>query len=185
MSDSLWPHGLQHVRVPCPSPSSGVCSNSWPLSQWCYLTISSSATPFTLCLQSFPESGSFPITWIFAIGGQSIGDSTSASILPIYIQGWSPLGFTDLISLLSRGLSFQHHNLKASVLQCSAFFMVQLSHPGMNTGKTIALLYRPLLEKWCLWLSNTLSRFITAFLPRKQTSSNFMIAVTIHSDFGA
>ena len=105
MSDYLLPHGLRHVRVPCPSPSSGVCSNSWPLSQWCYLTISSSATPFTMCLQSFPASRSFPISWLFATGGPSIGDSTSASIFPMNIQSWSPLGFTDLIFWPPKGLS--------------------------------------------------------------------------------
>ena len=91
VSDSWWPHGLQHSRPPCPSPSPGVCSNSGPLSQWCHPTISSSVTPFSSCLQSFPAPGSFPMSWLFTSGGQCIGASTSASVLPINIQGWFPL----------------------------------------------------------------------------------------------
>ena len=103
MSDSLWPHGLQHARVPCPSPTPGACSNSWPLSQWCHPMISSSV-PFSSCHLSFPESGSFPMRQFFASGGQSIGVSTSASILPMNIQDWFPLGLSGLISLQSKGL---------------------------------------------------------------------------------
>ena len=105
MSDSLRPHGLQHTRPPCPSPTPGACLNSGPLSQWCYPTISSSVVPFSSHLQSFPESGSFPMSHLFASGGQSIGVSTSASILPMNIQDWFPLGWTGWISLLSKGLS--------------------------------------------------------------------------------
>ena len=97
MTNSLQPHGLQHARLPCPSLSPWVYSNSRPLSWWCCLTISSSATPFSFCLQSFPVSGSFPMNWLFTSGGQSIGDWTSASILPMNIQGWFPLGLTGLI----------------------------------------------------------------------------------------
>ena len=92
-------------RLPCPSLSPGACSNSCPLSQWCHPTISSSVVPFSSCLQSFPASGSFPMNPLFAAGGQSIGASASASVLPKNIQGWFPLGFTSLISLLSKGLS--------------------------------------------------------------------------------
>ena len=103
MSDSLWPHRLKHARLPCPSLSPRVCSNSYPLSQWCHQAISSSVTPFSSCLQSFPASGSFPMSRIFASGGQIIG--ASASVLPVNIQGWFPLGLTSLISLLSKGLS--------------------------------------------------------------------------------
>ena len=91
ISDSLWPHGLQHARLPCPSPSPGVCSNSCPLSRWCHPTISTSAIPFSSCLPSFPASGSFPMSRLFASGGRSIGASTSASVLPMNIQGWFPL----------------------------------------------------------------------------------------------
>ena len=102
---TLWPHGLEHTRLPCPSLSPGVCSDSYPLSQWCYLTISSSVALFSFCLQSFPASGSFPMSRVFTSGGQSIGASASASVLPMNIQGWFPLGLTGLISLLSKGLS--------------------------------------------------------------------------------
>ena len=104
LSLTLWPHGLQHTRLPCPSPSPRVCSNSCPFSQWRHPTISSSVT-FSSCPQSFPASGSFPVSRLFASGGQRIGASTSASILSMYIQGWFPLGLTGLISLLSKGLS--------------------------------------------------------------------------------
>ena len=104
-SDSLRSHGLQHARFPCPSPSLGVCSNSCSLSQWCCLTISSSAASFSFCLQSFPASWSFPMSWHFASANQSIGASASASVLPMNIQVWFPLGFTGLFSLQSKGLS--------------------------------------------------------------------------------
>ena len=106
MSDSLGPHGLQHARLPCPSPTPGVCSNSCPSSGWCHPTISSSAIPFSSCLQSFPASGSFLMSQFFPSGGQSIGASTSASasVLLMNIQDWFPLGFTGLISLQSKGL---------------------------------------------------------------------------------
>ena len=100
MSDSLWPHGPCHARLPCPSLSPGMCSNSCPLSRWCHPTISSSVTPFSSCLQSFPASRPFPMSQLFASGGQSIGAWTSASVLPMNIQGWFPLGLTGLISLL-------------------------------------------------------------------------------------
>ena len=113
-------------RPPCPSPTPRAYSNSCPLSQWCHPTISSSVIPFS-CLQSFPASGSFPMSWLFASGGENIG--ASSSVLPVNIQGWFPLGLTCLISLLSKGLSslLQHHSSKASIFQCSAFFMVQLT----------------------------------------------------------
>ena len=133
---TLWPHGLHYARIPCPSLSPGVCSNSCPLSQWCYLTISSSATLFSICLPSFPASGSFPMSQPFISGGQSFG--ASASVLPMNIQGWFVLGLTGLSSLLSQGTLnslLQHHNLKALILQCWTFFMVSHSHPYMTTGK--------------------------------------------------
>ena len=103
VSDSLWPHGLQHARPPCLSPVPGACSNSCSSSQWCHPTISSSVIPFTSCLQSFPESGSFPMSQFFTSGDQSIGASASASVLPMKIQDWFPLGLTGLISLQSKG----------------------------------------------------------------------------------
>ena len=125
----------------CSTPGSAVlrylpeCSNSCPLSRWCHPTISSSVVPFSSCLQSFPASGSFPVSQLFISVGQNIEASASASILPI--QGWFPLGLTVLI-LQSKSL-LQHHSSKASVLWHSAFFMVHLSHLYMTTGKTIAL----------------------------------------------
>ena len=105
VSYSLWPHRLQHVRLPCPSPSPRACSNSCPLSCWCHATISSSVTPFSSCPQSFPASGSFPMSWLFASGGQRIGALASAPVLPMNVQDWSLLGLTSLISLQSKGLS--------------------------------------------------------------------------------
>jgi len=104
-SDSLQPHGPQHARLPCPSPTPGACSNSRPSSWWCHPTISSSVVPFSSCPQSFPASGSFPMSQFFTSGGQSTGASAPASVLPINIQGWFPLGLTSLISFPSKGLS--------------------------------------------------------------------------------
>ena len=106
VSDSLRPHGLQHARLPCPSPTPRVYSNSCPSSQWCYPTISSSVVPFSTCLQSFPASGSFPMSQFFASSGQSIGLSASASVLPMNIQDWFPLGLTGWISLQSRDSTY-------------------------------------------------------------------------------
>ena len=139
-SDSLQPHGLQQARLPCPSLSLRVCSNSCPLSHWCHPTISSSVVPFSSWSQSFPVSWSFPISWLFAPGGQSIEASASASVLPMNIQGWFPLGLTGLISLLPKGLSSVFcSTTEASVLQLSAFCIVQLSHLYMTTEETVAL----------------------------------------------
>ena len=105
MSNSLWHHELQHTRLPCPSPNSGVHPNSCPLSQWCHPTISSSVIPFSSCPQSLPESGSFPMSQLFAWGGQSTGISALASFSPKKSQGWSPSEWTSWISLQSKGLS--------------------------------------------------------------------------------
>ena len=123
MYDSLWPHGLQHARPPCPSPNARVYSNSWPLSQWCHPTISSIIIPFSFCLQSFPASGSFPMSWLFTSGGQSIRVPASASVFPVNIQDWFPLGLTGLI-LLSKGLSRVFSNTTVPKRQ---FFSAQLS----------------------------------------------------------
>ena len=162
MSDSLQPHGLQHARPPYPSPSPRASSNSCPSSCWCHPTILSSVISCSSCLLSFPASGAFPMNRLFASGGQSIG--ASASVLPINIWGWFPLGLTGLLSLplstniqgwFSLGLTWfdllavqgtlksllQHHSLKASIFQHSTFFMVQLSHPYMTTGKSILNTY--------------------------------------------
>ena len=105
MSDSLWPHGLQHTRLPCPSLSLRVCSKSCSLNQWCHPTVSSSVAPFSFCPQFFPASGSFIMSRLLASGGQSIGASASASVLPMNIQGWFPLWLMNLISFQSKGLS--------------------------------------------------------------------------------
>ena len=145
MSDSLWFHGLQHAKPPCPPPTPRVYSNSCPLSQWCHPTISCSVVPFSR-LQSF---------WLDLLA----------------VQG-------TLKSLL------QHHSSKASIIQCSAFFTVQLSHLYMTTGKTIALTRWSFVGKVMSLLLNMLSRLIITFLPRSK-SYNFTAAVTICSDFGA
>ena len=118
MPNSLWPHRLQHARPLCPPPTPGVYSNSC---QWCHPTISSSVVPFSYCLQSFPASGSFPMSQFFASGSQSIGVSASASVLPVNIQDWFPLGW---ISLLSKALSRVFFN---TTVQKHQFFSVQLS----------------------------------------------------------
>ena len=140
VSDSLWLHGLQHTRIPCPSPTPRVYANSCPLSQWCHPTISSSVVPFSR-LQSFPATGSFPVSQFFTSGGQSIGVSASTSVLPMNIQNWFPLGWTGWISAVQGTLKslLQHHSSKASILLHSAFFIVQFSHPSVTTGKTMAL----------------------------------------------
>ena len=124
MSSSLQLHGLKHVRLPCPSPSPGACSNPCPLSRWCHSTISSSVIPFSSCLQSFPASGSFLMSYLFTWGGQSIGVSPSASILPMNIQDWFPLGLTGLVSLQSKGLSSIFSN---TTVQKHQFFSTQPS----------------------------------------------------------
>ena len=124
LSNSLQPHGLQHARPPCPSPTPRVYSNSSPLSQWYHSIISSSVIPFASCLQSFPASGSFPISQFFASGGQSTGVSASASVLPMNIQDWFPIGWTGWFSLQSKGLSRVFSN---TIAQKHQFFGAQLS----------------------------------------------------------
>ena len=162
VSDSFRSHGLQPARPPCPSPTPGAYTNWCPLSQWCHPTISSSVVPFSSCLQSFPSSWSFQMSQFFASGDQSIGVSASSSVLPMNIQDWFPLGWTAWISLQSKGLSrvLQHHSSKASILQHSVFFTVQLSHPYMTTGKIIALTRRTFIGKVMSLLSNMLSRLV-------------------------
>ena len=124
VSNSLWPHGPQHARPPCPSPTPRVYSNSCPLSWWCHLTISSSVIPFSSCPQSPPASGSFQMSQLFASGGQSIRVSASTSVLPMNTQDWSPLGWTGWISLQSKGLSRVFSN---TTVQKHQFFSTQLS----------------------------------------------------------
>ena len=124
IAQSLRPHGWQHARLPCPSPNLWACSDSCPLGRWCHPTISSSVIPFSSCPQSFPSSGSFPVSQFFTSGGQSIGASASASVLPMNIQDWSPLGWTGWISLQSKGLSRVFSN---STIQKHQFFGAQFS----------------------------------------------------------
>ena len=148
MSHSLWPHGLQHIRLPCPSPIPGVYSNSGPLSPWCHPTISSSVLTFSSHPQSFPSSASLPMSQFFTSGDQkywhfsfSISPSNEYSGLISFRMDW-----LDLLTVQGTLKSLlQHHNSKASILQLPAFFIVQLSHPYMTTGKTIAL------TRWTLW----------------------------------
>ena len=128
-----------HTRPPCPSPTPGVHSNLHPSSRWCHPAISSYVVPLSSCRQSLPASESFPVSQLFTWVGQSTGISALASLFPKNTQGWSPSEWTSWISLQSLKSLLQHHSSKASVLRRSAFFTVQLSHPYMTTGKTIAL----------------------------------------------
>ena len=153
---------MQQARFLCLPLSPRLCSNSCPLSLWCYLTILSSAIPFLFCLQFFLASGSF-LSQLFTSGGQSIRASAWASVFPMNIQDWFPIGLTGLISLKSK-----HHSLKASICQCSTFLMVQLSHPYMTIGKTIALIIWTFVGKVTSLLFKTLSSFVIAFLPRSK-----------------
>ena len=124
VSDSLWPHEPQHARPPCPIPTPRVYPNSCPSSRWCHLTISSPVVPFSYCPQSLPASESFPMSQLFTSGGQSIRVSASTSVLPMNSQGWSLLGWTGWISLLSKGLSRVFYN---TTVQKHQFFGAQLS----------------------------------------------------------
>ena len=169
MSNSLWLQELQHARPPCPSPALRACSNSCPLSQWCHPAILTSVIPFSSCLQSFPASGSFQMSQFFASGGQSIGASASASVLPMNIQDWFPLGLTGWISLQSKGLSSVFSN---TTVQKHQFFSTQLSWWSNSHIHTWVL------EKPQLWrdrplevmplLFNMLSGFVIGFLPRSK-----------------
>ena len=143
MSNTLQSHGLQYARLPCPSPTPGVYSNSCPLSQWCHPTILSSVIPFSSCLQSFLASGSLPTSQVFTLGGHSTGVSASASVLPMNIQGWVPLGLTSWISLQSKGVS---RAFSKTTVQKHQFFGSQLSLLSSSHIHTW------LLEKPYLWL---------------------------------
>ena len=162
VSNFLWTHGLQHARLPCPSPTPRACSNSCPLSQWCHPTISSSVIPFSSCPQSFPAIGSFPVSQFFTSGGQSIGVSASASFLPMNIQDWLisfRIDWLDLLEVQGILMSLlQHHSSKASILQHSAFFIVWHSCPYMTTGEIIILTRQTFVGKVMSLLFNMLSR---------------------------
>ena len=176
MSDSLQPHEPQHAKPPGPSPTPRVYPNSCPSSQWCHPTISSFVVPFSSRLQSCPASGSFPMSQFFTSGGQRIGVSASESIFPMNTQDWFPLEWTGWTSLLSKGLSslqfysavLQHYSSKASILRCSAFFIVKLSHPYMTTGMAIAFSKQTFVGKVMSLLFNMLSRLVITFLPRSK-----------------
>ena len=137
MSNSLWPHESQHARPPCPSPSPRVDSNSCPSSRWCHPAISFSVVPFSSYPQSLPASESFPMSRLFAWGGQSTGVSALVSVLPVNTQDWSPLEWTSWISLQSKGLSrvFSNTTLQKHQFFDTQLLLVQLSHPYMTTGK--------------------------------------------------
>ena len=162
VSNSLQSH--EHILPGFPVLHSlPVCSNICSVSLRCHRTISFTTARFSSCLQSSPASGSFSISWLFPLGGQSIGASASPSVLLMNIQSWFPLGLVGLISLLSKSLP-QHHNSKALIFWHSVFFMVQLSHLYMITGKTIALAIWTFANKVISLLFNMLSRFVIVFL---------------------
>ena len=165
MSESLQPHGLQHARLPCPSLLPRV-----PLSQWCPLTISSCVAPFSSCLQSFLALGSFPASQLFVSGGQSIGASASASVLPMNIQSWFPLGLTGLIDCSPRDSqeSIQHHSSKASILWHSAFLMIQLSHLYNDHCRIHKFDYTDFVSTVMCLLFDMFSSFVIAFFPRSK-----------------
>ena len=173
VSDTLRPHESQHARPPCTSPTPGVHSDSRPSSPWCHPAISSLVVPFLSCPQSLPTSESFPMSQIFTWGGQSTGVSALASVLPMNTNDWFSLEWTGWISLQSEGLGtlkslLQHHTSKASILYRSAFFTVQLSHPYMTSGKTIALTRWTFIDKVMSLLFHMLSRLDITFLPRNR-----------------
>ena len=171
MSDSLQSHGLQHARLPCSSLFSGVRSDSCPLNQWCYLTISSAAMTFAFCLRSLPGSGSFSVRWLFASGGQRTKALASAAVLPMNIQGWFPLGSTGLLSLQSEGLSRVFSSTTVQNHQFSGAQPSIWSNSHIHTWllkKNIALPIWTSISKMMSLLFNMLSGFIIAFLPRSK-----------------
>ena len=163
VSISLWPHGLQHARCPCPSPTARAYSNSCPSRWWCHPTISSSVFPFSSHLQSFSASGSFQMSQLFTSGGQSTGVSASASVLPVNTQDWFPLGWTGWISLQSKGLSGVFYN---TTVQKHQFFGTQLSlwsNSHIHTWlleKSQLWLDGHLLVKWCLVFNMLLRKIL-------------------------
>ena len=163
-------HSMQHATLPCPWSSPRVCSNSCPLSWWWHTTISSSVVPFSSHLQSFPASGSFPLSQFFPSGGQSTGASASALVLPKNIQLLSfRIDWLDLLAVQGTLKTLlHHHSSKVSVLWCLGFFMVQFSYPYMTAGETIALTIRIFVSKVMSLLLHMLPRFVIAYLPRNK-----------------
>ena len=156
VSDSLRPHGLQHTRLPCPSPSPRSCSNSPPLSRWCHTRTSSSVVPFS-CFLSVPVLRSFPMSRLFSSGDQSIGASASASVLSVNIQGWFPLGLTGLTFLQSKRFLTVFSKLQFESVSSLALLYGQLSHSYLTTGKTIALTRQTFVSKVMSFSFNMLS----------------------------
>ena len=184
MSDSLWPHGLQYVRIPCPSSTPGARSNSCPLSWWWHPTISSSVIPFSFCVQSLSTSGSFLKSHVSSSGGQCIGTSASASVLPMNIQDWFPLGLIGLISLQSKGLSRVFSN---NTVQKNQIFGAQLSlwsnshiHTCKMYEKNVTSTKWTFVGKVMSLPFNMLFRFLLAFLPR----SKLLLISWLQSPYG-
>ena len=197
MSNSLRPHGWQHARLPCPSPTPGACSNSCPLSQRCHPTISSSVIPFFSCLQSFQHQGVFQWVssshWVakvlqLQLQHQSFQWTVRTALWLTWWIDWFidfMIDWLDLREVQGTLKSLlQHHSPEASILWCLAFFTVQLSHPYMTTGKTIALTGRTFVGKVMSLLLNMQSRLVIPSF-QEQASFNFMAAITTCSDFGA
>ena len=185
MCPILWePHGLQHARLSCPSPTPGTYSNSCPLSWWCHPTISSTIIPFSSCLQSLPAWRSFPMSqwpkyWSFSF---SISPSNECSGLISFRMDW--FYFFAVQGTLKSLL--HHHSSKASIFRHSAFFIVQVSHPYISTGKIIALTRQTFVDKVMSLLFNMLSRLVIAFLPRsKCLLISWLQSPSVASDFGA
>ena len=170
MSDSLQPHELQHAKPPCPSPTPGVHPNSCSSSQWCYPTISSSVVPFSSCPQSFPASGSFQMSQLFASGGQSIGVSLSISVLPMNTQDWSPLGWTGWISMQFKGLSrvFSKPQFKSINSLVLSFLYSPTLTSIHDHWKNHSLTRRTFIGKVTSLLFNMLSGSVITFLPRSK-----------------
>ena len=170
MSDSLRPHETQQARPPCPSPTPGVHPNPCPLSRWCHPTISSSVVPFSSCPQSFPTSGSFQMSQLFASGGQSIGVSASTSVLQMNTQDWAPLGWTGWVSLQSK--DSQESSPTPQFKSINSLGLSFLYSPTftsyMTTGKIIALTRWTFVDKEMSLLFNMLSRLVITFLPRSK-----------------
>ena len=170
MSDSLRPHKPQHTRPPCPSLTPGVHPNPCPFESVMPSNHLTSVVPFSSFPQSFPASGSFQMSQLFTSSGQSIGVSASTSVLPMNTQDWSfRLDWLDLLAVQGALKSLlQHHSPKASIFRCSAFFIVQLSHPYMATGKIEALTRRTFVDKVMSLLLNMLSRLVITVLPQSK-----------------
>ena len=176
MSESLCPYGPQHNRLPCPSPSSRLCSNSCLLSWWCHPTISSSIVPFSSSLQSFPASRFFPMSWLFTSDDQILGlpSNEDSGLISFGIDWFYLLAVQGTLNSF-----LQHHSSKVSIIQCFTFFMVQLPHLYFTIGKTVALTIHIFVGKVMSLLLNILSRFVIAFFLKEHVHFNFMDAYVL------